>query len=64
MELKVKKQKFRVGELSKYLGIGESTIWRYIKEGKLQFYKIGNKITILDIDEVTKALGLNVVEVA
>jgi excisionase family DNA binding protein len=58
------KEKIRVKELSKRYKISEPTIWRWIKEGKLKSYKIGAKITVLDVQEVNEALGLNMVEVA
>ena len=57
-------EKIRVNELSQRYKISKPTIWRWIKEGKLKSYKIGPKITVLDIQEVNEALGLNMVEVA
>jgi len=56
-------EKIRVNELSIKYKISKATIWRWIKEGKLKSYKIGAKITVLDIQEVNEALGLNMVEV-
>jgi len=55
-------EKIRVNELSIKYKISKATIWRWIKEGKLKSYKIGAKITVLDIQEVNEALGLNMVE--
>jgi len=57
-------EKIRVNELSIKYKISKATIWRWIKEGKLKSYKIGAKITVLDIQEVNEALGLDMVEVA
>lgn len=51
------KEKIRIKELSKRYKISEPTIWRWIKEGKLKSYKIGTKITVLDLHEVNEALG-------
>lgn len=59
-----KKQYVRVNEYSQLRSVGKSTIWRWIKEGKLKSYKIGAKITVLDLIEADTALGLNMVEVA
>jgi excisionase family DNA binding protein len=53
------KQYIRVAELSQKYKISQPTIWRWIKTGKLKSYKIGAKITVLDIQEVNEALGLN-----
>ncbi|MCT7616475.1 helix-turn-helix domain-containing protein [Aliarcobacter butzleri] len=46
----------RVGELSKYLGIGKSTIWLYVRQGKISSKKISSYITLFDVEEVEKAL--------
>ncbi|KLE02926.1 helix-turn-helix transcriptional regulator [Aliarcobacter butzleri] len=46
----------RVGELSKYLGIGKSTIWLYVRQGKITSKKISSYITLFDVEEVEKAL--------
>ncbi|MCG3710993.1 helix-turn-helix transcriptional regulator [Aliarcobacter butzleri] len=46
----------RVGELSKYLGIGKSTIWLYVRQGKINSKKISSYITLFDVEEVEKAL--------
>lgn len=46
----------RVGELSKYLGIGKSTIWLYVRQGKITSKKISSYITLFDVQEVEKAL--------
>ena len=57
------KEYIRVNELSTKFKISKPTIWRWIKNGKLKSYKIGAKITVLDVQEVNEALGLNMVEV-
>ncbi len=62
METKKQKEYVRVAELSKKYKISKATVWRWIKYGKLKSYKIGPKITVLDLHEVNEALGLNTVE--
>lgn len=46
----------RVKELAKHLSIGESTIWLYVRKGKIQAKKISSYITLFDVEEVEKAL--------
>ena len=53
------KNYIRVSELSETYKVSKATIWRWIKEGKLKSYKIGAKITVLDVQEVNEALGLS-----
>jgi excisionase family DNA binding protein len=36
------KQRYTVKEAADYLGVSEPTIYRWMKEGKLSFFKIGN----------------------
>jgi excisionase family DNA binding protein len=57
------KQYIRVAELSQKCRISVPTIWRWIKEGKLKAYKMGPKITALDVQEVNEALGFNIEKV-
>ena len=48
----------RSKELAIYLGIGESTVWLYVKQGKLIKHKISAKVTLFDVEEVERALLL------
>lgn len=50
------KKMYRAKELAEYLGIGKSTVWLYAKENKIISYKISEKVTVFNIDEVEKAL--------
>lgn len=40
-------QNFRPKDASKYLGVGLSTVWLYIKQGKLKAHKLSPQVTIL-----------------
>ena len=48
----------RSKELAIYLGIGESTVWLYVKQGKLIKHKISAKVTLFNVEEVERALLL------
>ena len=48
----------RSKELAIYLGIGESTVWRYVKQGKLIKQKIRAKVTLFDVYQAEKSLNL------
>ena len=52
------KQYVRIGEYSKIRSISKATLWRWVKQGKLRTYKIGAKITVLDLNEADLSLGL------
>lgn len=40
-------QNYRPREVSKLLGCGLSTVWLYIKQGKLKSYKLSERVTIV-----------------
>jgi hypothetical protein len=48
----------RSKELAIYLGIGESTVWLYVKQGKLIKHKISAKVTLFDVYQAEKSLNL------
>ncbi|RXK06456.1 helix-turn-helix transcriptional regulator [Halarcobacter bivalviorum] len=55
----LKEQKLkRAKELAVYLGVGLSTIWKWTKDGKIKAHKISSRVTVFDIDEVHKDLGI------
>ena len=59
MQKIIQKPKYlRSKELAIYLGIGESTVWLYVKQGKLIKHKISAKVTLFDVQEVERALLL------
>ena len=48
----------RSKELAIYLGIGESTVWLYVKQGKLMKHNISAKVTLFDVYQAEKSLNL------
>lgn len=44
----------RAKEVAKYLGIGLSTVWLYVKQNKLNPIKISQRVTVFDIQEIEK----------
>lgn len=46
----------RAKQLSMHLGIGLSTVWAYVKQGKITANKISERVTLFDVVEVEKAL--------
>lgn len=57
------KQNMRAKEAHKYLGVGLSTLWLYVKQGKIRAYKLSDRVTIFKKDELD-ALIESSVEVA
>ena len=53
-----KKTKYRAKELAEYLGIGLSTVWKWVKDGKIKAHKISVGVTVFDIEEVLINLGM------
>ena len=39
-------QHLRAKEASKYLGIGLSTLWLYVKQGKIKPIKLSKRVTV------------------
>lgn len=50
----VEKRYYRPIEAAIYLGVGESTIWDWVRKGKLKVKKIGPKVTVVDKFELDK----------
>ena len=46
----------RARQLAEHLGIGLSTVWLYVKQGKITSKKISDRVTVFDVVEVEKAL--------
>jgi len=42
----------RPKQVAQNYGIGLSTVWKWIKQGKLKATKIGDKVTVLDTEEL------------
>lgn len=49
----------RVKELAKHFGIATSTVWLYVKQGKIKSNKVSSYITLFEVEEVEKALFKN-----
>ena len=54
--LKIEKRYVRAKELAQYLNVGLSTVWHYVKIGKIKSIKISKKVTLFNIEEVEKDL--------
>lgn len=53
-------QNLRPREASNYLGIGESTLWLYAKQGKINPIKLSKRVTIFkksDLDEFINSMS-------
>lgn len=57
------RQNMRAKEAHKYLGVALSTLWLYVKQGKIRAYKLSDRVTIFKKDELD-ALIESSVEVA
>lgn len=55
---KIIKKKYRAKELAIYLGIGLSTVWKWVKDGKIKSHNLSRGVTVFDIDEVKSDLKL------
>ena len=57
-ELKNKKF-YRAKEVTEYLDICKSNVWRLSKLKKITPIKISDKVTVFSIDEINKVFNLN-----
>ncbi|KLD98545.1 helix-turn-helix transcriptional regulator [Aliarcobacter butzleri] len=56
----IERPKFlRAKGVAKRFSIGESTVWYYLKMGKIKSNKISKRVTLFDVEEVEKALCSN-----
>ena len=46
----------RAKQLAQHLGIGLSTVWAYVKQGKITPKKASDRVTLFEVAEVEKAL--------
>ena len=49
----------RAKQLSKHLSISISTIWLYLRQGKIKSKKVSSYITLFEVAEIEKALFEN-----
>lgn len=53
----IETQKYlRAKDLAKHFSIGESTVWYYLKVGKIKSKKLSTRVTVFNVKEVEKAL--------
>lgn len=45
-------QKMRAKQVAKEFSIGVSTLWKYVKDGRIKAQKISDGITVFDRDEI------------
>jgi predicted site-specific integrase-resolvase len=50
----------RAKRLAELLGVGISTVWYYVKQGKIKSIKLSDRVTVFNLEAVEKALGLNI----
>ena len=51
------KVNYRPKEASQYLGVAISTLWLYIKQGKLKTKKISERVTIIEKKELDNLIS-------
>lgn len=51
------KKNLRAKGVAEYLSIGLSTVWLYVKQGKLHPHKISERVTVFSIDEVNELIN-------
>ena len=49
-------ENMRAKEVARYLGIGLSTVWLYVKQGKLKTIKLAPRVTIFPKDAIDSFL--------
>ena len=55
-------QHLRAKDAHKYLGVGLSTLWLYVKQGKIKAYKLSDRVTIFKKEELDALInGVEVV---
>lgn len=57
------KQNFRAKEAAKYLGVGLSTVWLYVKQKKITAIKLSDRVTIFKKENLDRFINTNNVEV-
>jgi len=50
----------RAQEAAKYLGVGKSTIWLYVRQGKLHPIKLSNRVTIFKKEDLDNFINSQV----
>jgi len=50
-------ENIRAKEAHKYLGVGLSTFWLYVKQGKIQVYKLSDRVSIVKKSELDEFIN-------
>lgn len=45
-------QKMRAKQVAKEFSIGVSTLWKYVKDGKIKAYRVTDGVTVFDKEEI------------
>jgi len=57
-------QNMRAKEAHKYLGVGLSTLWYYVKQGKIKAYRLSDRVTIFKKSDLDAFINAGVEGVA
>ena len=47
----------RASDAHKYLGVGKSTLWLFVKQKKIKAYKLSDRVTIFKKDELDEFIA-------
>ena len=53
-------ENMRAKEAHKYLGIGLSTLWLFVKQGKIRAYKLSDRVTIFKKSELDEFINASI----
>lgn len=56
----VNTEHMRARNAHKYIGVGLSTLWLYVKQGKIPAYKISDRVTIFKKEDLDRFINANV----
>lgn len=45
---------YRPKEVAEMLGIGKSTLWLYVSQGKMKTKKLSERVTVIEAEEVER----------
>lgn len=51
-------KKLRAKQITQYYPVGLSTVWLYVRQGKLTVHKVSSRISVFDTKEVIKLFGV------
>ena len=53
-------QNYRPKDAAKFLGVGLSTVWLYVKQGKLKTIKLSDRVTIISKESLDNFINSSV----